>query len=91
MKRRAILAVLAALPALALLAGLAAAQAGSLDLAWFTVDGGGGHSSGGAFTLSGTIGQPDAGRLTGGSFALDGGFWASAAPNYRLYVPVIAR
>lgn len=41
----------------------------------FTVDGGGGTSSGGSYTLSGTIGQPDAGRLSGGSFMLEGGFW----------------
>ena len=51
------------------------AQAQSYNIDWFTVDGGGGVSSGGTFSLSGTIGQPDAGRLTGGSFALEGGFW----------------
>ena len=44
---------------------------------WFTIDGGGGVSSGGAFTLSGTIGQWDASpTMTGGDFALTGGFWA---------------
>jgi hypothetical protein len=26
--------------------------------------------------VSGTIGQPDAGTLSGGSFTLEGGFWA---------------
>lgn len=46
------------------------------DLAWHTIDGGGGTSAGGAFALSGTIGQPDAGvPLTGGAFTLEGGFW----------------
>jgi hypothetical protein len=45
---------------------------------WFTIDGGAGASSGGAFTLSGTIGQPDAGSSTGGDFSLLGGFWAGA-------------
>lgn len=44
-------------------------------VAWWTVDGGGGTSSGGLFTLSGTIGQPDAGVLAGGSFSIHGGFW----------------
>jgi hypothetical protein len=34
--------------------------------------------SGGQFTLSGTIGQPDAGTLTGSSFRLEGGFWRFA-------------
>jgi hypothetical protein len=42
---------------------------------WYTIDGGGGTSSGGVFTLSGTIGQPDAGVMSGGSFTLTGGFW----------------
>ncbi len=52
------------------------AWAGGFDIDWFTIDGGGGTSTGGAFTLSGTIGQPDAGvTMTGGSFSLTGGFW----------------
>jgi len=42
---------------------------------WFTVDGGGGTSTGGVFSVSGTIGQPDAGKLIGGNYVLDGGFW----------------
>ena len=42
---------------------------------WFTIDGGGGTSSGGNFTLTGTIGQPDAGTLSGGNYTLQGGFW----------------
>jgi hypothetical protein len=50
------------------------AQSFSID--WFTIDGGGGTSSGGTYSLSGTIGQPDAGKMSGGTFTLDGGFWA---------------
>src|SRR3989454_12065313 len=42
---------------------------------WFTVDGGGGTSSGGSFTLTGTIGQPDTETLSGGNYSLQGGFW----------------
>ncbi|MBM3881443.1 MAG: hypothetical protein FJ387_17250 [Verrucomicrobia bacterium] len=42
---------------------------------WYTVDGGGGTSSGGGFSVSGTIGQPDAGELLGGSFEVCGGVW----------------
>jgi hypothetical protein len=52
------------------------AHAQPFALESFTVDGGGGTSSGGAYSLSGTIGQPDAGTLSGGSFTLQGGFWA---------------
>jgi hypothetical protein len=46
---------------------------------WFTVDGGGGTSGGGQFTLSGTAGQPDAGVMTGGGYTLHGGFWGLVA------------
>ena len=52
----------------------ASAQPYSID--WFTIDGGGGTSSGGGYSLSGTIGQPDAGTMSGGSFTLVGGFWS---------------
>ena len=66
----------AALFALLSLVGNATAQTFSID--WHTIDGGGGASVGGSFSLSGTIGQPDARvqPMTGGAFALSGGFWA---------------
>jgi FlgD Ig-like domain len=55
-------------------AGEASAQ---LSISRFTIDGGGGtRSTGGTFALGGTIGQPDAGRLSGSSFTLSGGFWS---------------
>ncbi|HUC85210.1 MAG TPA: hypothetical protein VL970_08465, partial [Candidatus Acidoferrales bacterium] len=58
-----------------LLPALGFAQSYSID--WFKIAGGGGTSSNGQFSVSGTIGQPDAGGpLTGGSFSLAGGFWA---------------
>jgi hypothetical protein len=50
---------------------------------WRTLDGGGAASSGGVvggptFTVTGTIGQFDAhDTLTGGGFAVTGGYWAS--------------
>ena len=51
------------------------AQSYSID--WFKVSGGGGTSTGGVYSVSGTIGQHDAGGpLTGGSYSLTGGFWA---------------
>jgi hypothetical protein len=61
------------------LATVARAQSGGqFDLSWSTIDGGGRTSAGGQFTLTGTIGQPDAGvtTLTGGQFSLTGGFWS---------------
>jgi hypothetical protein len=58
-----------------ILATAVSAQNYSID--WFTIDGGGGTSTGGVYTVNGTIGQPDAGGpLTGGSFSLTGGFWS---------------
>jgi hypothetical protein len=47
----------------------------SYSIDWFSVDGGGGTSTGGVYSVSGTIGQPDAGTMSGGSYSLVGGFW----------------
>ncbi len=48
---------------------------GQYSIDWSTIDGGGGTSTGGVYTVSGTIGQPDAGTMGGGQFTLAGGFW----------------
>lgn len=46
-----------------------------------TIASGGGHSEGGNFTLSASIGQHDANtESTGGDFALNGGFWVAKTP-----------
>lgn len=45
------------------------------SISWYTIDGGGGTSSGGSYQLTGTIGQPDASYHDGGSYELLGGFW----------------
>jgi len=80
------LAAVAGLGLLALPAVAAADEApagGAFAIDWYTVDGGGGSSSGGGFAVTATVGQPDAGRSTGGPWAIDGGFWAGgivAAP-----------
>lgn len=51
------------------------AQTFSID--WFTIDGGGGTSTGGVYSVNGTIGQQDAGvAMTGGNFSVTGGFWS---------------
>jgi hypothetical protein len=46
---------------------------------WTVDDGGGMFTAGGEFELSGTIGQPDAGTMTGSVFELNGGFWFPVA------------
>ena len=55
--------------------GISSASAQTYSIDWFTIDGGGGTSTGGVYSVSGTIGQPDAGHMSGGNFTLDGGFW----------------
>ena len=65
MKRRLLLTALFAI----LLLTSSVLASNGYDLSWWTVDGGGGtFSTGGAYTLGGTIGQPDAGLLTGGTY-----------------------
>ncbi len=77
------------------LASLALAQTGGgYDLTWNTVDGGGGTSIGGTYELGGTVGQPDAGVLSGGGHILAGGFWsgtAAAAAQYHIYLPLVVK
>src|SRR5947208_6551917 len=65
----------------AVLAGFAASRvsAQNYSIDWFTIDGGGGTSTGGVYSVSGTIGQPDAGHMSGGNYTIDGGFWGIIA------------
>jgi len=59
------------------LALISFAVSAQYSIDWFKVAGGGGTSTGGVYSVSGTIGQHDAGApLTGGNYSLSGGFWA---------------
>jgi len=60
--------------AVLLFIALASARAQNFSIDWFTIDGGGGTSTG-AYSVSGTIGQSDAGTMSGGNYSLVGGFW----------------
>jgi hypothetical protein len=61
------------------------------DISWYTVDGGGAMMAVGAsFELSGTIGQPDAGTLTGSDFELIGGFWGAGAAGELPQVTIVS-
>jgi hypothetical protein len=79
---------------IACLAGLllppATSLAQSYSIDWFTVDGGGGTSAGGIYSVSGTIGQPDAGHSSGGNFTLDGGFWGITAAAQPPGAPLLS-
>jgi len=58
---------------------------------WFTVDGGGGTSTGGVYTVSGTVGQPDAGGpMTNGQYSVTGGFWALPTAVQVIGAPVLS-
>src|ERR1039458_8824272 len=55
------------------------AHAQSYNVDWYTIDGGGGTSTGGVYSVTGTIGQPDAGYMSGGNYTLQSGFWGIIA------------
>jgi len=78
-------------PFLFLSAVAAAVLAQNFAIPSFTVDGGGGTSSGGTFSVSGTIGQPDAAPVSaGGTFAVTGGFWSALQLVQTPEAPVLA-
>ncbi len=63
----------------------------SYDISWYTIDGGGAQNlAGGTYSLSGTIGQFDAGNQSGGAYTLNGGYWIDVF-GYRLDLPLIMR
>lgn len=79
---RKILAVLLLLTAVAAVAQTEGTPTYAIES--YTIDGGGGTSTGGDFSLSGTVGQPDASPVasTGGVFSLAGGFWGGGLVDF---------
>jgi hypothetical protein len=73
---------------LALMATRSRAQNFAID--WFTIDGGGGTSTGGVYSVSGTIGQPDAGTMSGGTYSLVGGFWGIVSAVQTAGAPLLS-
>jgi hypothetical protein len=50
------------------------------SIPWYKISSGGGTSSNAPYSLTGTIGQPDAsGTMSGGGFSVTGGFWSLLA------------
>ena len=62
---------------LALAIGLGVGGAQDYSLIRSTIDGGGGRSAGGRYTVDATIGQPDVGDAGGGRYSLAGGYWGA--------------
>jgi hypothetical protein len=76
--------------ALIVLAGSQAAlQAQSYSIDWFKIASGGGTSTNGQYSVSGTIGQPDAGTMSGGEYLVTGGFWSVIAAVQTPGAPVL--
>jgi len=70
------------------LASHAGAQSYAID--WFTIDGGGGTSTGGVYSVSGTVGQADAGVMTGSQYGVVGGFWSVVAAVQTPGAPLLS-
>jgi len=60
-----------------------ALQAQNYSINWYTIGGGGGSSSG-------TIGQPATGSMSGGNYALTGGFWSFLAVVQTPGFPILS-
>jgi uncharacterized membrane protein len=99
MKRKPILILLALVVLTLFIANATSTHAqsgGTYELTWSTLDGGGATSStGGTYSLDGTIGQPDAGTMSGGTYSLGGGFWGFAANVVntvnKIFLPLISK
>jgi len=89
------LSLLVIFTALLVMSAAVLGSANQYELIWWTVDGGGGvsQSAGGEFSMTCTIGQPDAGEtMSGGNFDMGGGFFGDIVPEfspYPIYVPLV--
>ncbi len=89
----AVVAALGWLPS----ATAAPAEPSALAITWYTIDAGGTQTAaGGTLTLTGTAGQPDAGRMNSGAYTVWAGFWggtlpSNALPSTLLDLPAIFR
>ena len=56
----------------------------------------GGSGNAGIYTVSSSIGQPDAGEVSAGIYTIGGGFWGggvivSVASQHMVYLPLVLR
>jgi hypothetical protein len=77
-------------------AGRTAAAPNVFTIPWWKVDGGGGSSQGGDYSVSGTISQHDAGSpMSGGDYTIVGGFWGGSTETFNtfnyVYLPLVIR
>jgi hypothetical protein len=83
--------------ALLLVSAVVLAAQMSPEISWWTVDGGAETSVGDGFSLSGIIGQPEAGpAMTDDTYTVTGGYWHAAlkeAPpqEWDVFLPIVQR
>ncbi len=99
MQRKIFIAMVALAVLLIIIASATTTHAqsgGAYELTWSTIDGGGAtFSTGASYELGGTIGQPDAGTMSGETYSLGGGFWGFATnvvnSVQKLFLPMILK
>jgi hypothetical protein len=77
---------------LALAAIVLGQAAGTLDLSWSTIAGGGGESEGGRYAVRDSLGQGIASSdpsTDGDRFSLTDGFWQSGSTETTIYLPLV--
>jgi hypothetical protein len=71
-----------------------ALRAQNYNIDWYTIGSGGGTSTGTnggtSYTVSGTIGQPATASMSGGGYALTGGFWSIISTIQTAGAPLLS-
>jgi hypothetical protein len=76
---------------LSILIGLSASAAlAQYSIDWHTIAEGGGTSTGAVYSVSGTIRQPDPGKMSGGGYTIDGGSWGIVAAVQTPEAPLLS-
>ena len=87
--------IAAALLSLSLLGFSSVLAQSGYEISWWTMDAGGSESSGGDYSIKGTVGQFDAGSMQGGDISLDGGFWVKGiledVVEFLVNLPLVIR
>ena len=93
MKQKLILSLFILVIAVAVIGVVRVSAASGYSLDWYAIAGGGATSTstGGGYSLGGTIGQPAAGTSAAGGYNLIGGFWAVTQQLYKVFLPLTLR
>ena len=83
-------AILLAAVLLLLLTSVSLAAITAYGIPRFVIGGGGGRSTGGDYTLTGTVGQSVVDRSSGINYDLCSGFWCGLG-RYEAYLPLVMR